>query len=120
MELARHAMRTVRIQTSVIADEIALHREFASVMGFPGFYGANWNAWIDCMSYLTSPEAGMTVFHLASDEELRVELVDGNSLKARCPKVFEALAECAETVNGRLKGHGERARITINIVEGAG
>jgi RNAse (barnase) inhibitor barstar len=113
-------MRTVRIQASAIADEIALHREFASVMGFPGFYGANWNAWIDCMSYLTSPDAGMTAFHLASDEELRVDVVGGNSLQVRCPEVLEALAECAETVNGRFRSHGERARITINLVEGAG
>ena len=89
-------------------------------MGFPGFYGGNWNAWIDCMSCMTSPEAGMTTFHLAPDEELRVDLVGGNSLRVRCPKVFETLAECAETVNGRFKSHGERARITINIVEGAG
>ena len=113
-------MRTVRIQASDIDDETSLHREFASVMGFPGFYGGNWNAWIDCMSYLTSPEAGMTAFHLASDEELRVDLIGGNSLQVRCPEVFGTLAECAETVNGRFKSHGKRARITINIVEGAG
>jgi len=113
-------MRTVRIQASAIDGELSLHREFASVMGFPGFYGENWNAWIDCMSYLTSPDAGMTTFHLASDEELRVDLVDGNSLQLRCPKVFETLAECAEAVNERFKSHGERALITISIVEGAG
>ena len=113
-------MRTVRIQASAITDEESLHREFASAMGFPGFYGANWDAWIDCMSYLTSPEASMTAFHLAPDEELRVDLVGGDSFRVRSPEVFTALAECADSVNGRFKSHGERARITINIVEGAG
>lgn len=113
-------MRTVKIHASAITDEEGLHREFASAMGFPGFYGANWNAWIDCMSYLTSPEAGMTGFHLAPDEELRIELVDGSSFQVRCPKVFETFLECVETVNERFGDHGERARITINIVEGAG
>lgn len=89
-------------------------------MGFPGFYGANWNAWIDCMSYLTAPEAGMTVFHLAPDEELRIDLVGGDAFKARSPKVFADLAECVESVNARVGSHDERARITLNIVEGSG
>jgi RNAse (barnase) inhibitor barstar len=113
-------MRTVIIQASALSDEESLHREFASVMGFPGFYGGNWDAWIDCMSSLTSPDAAMTTFHLAADEELRVDLLGGDAFKVRSPKVFAALAECAESVNGRFKSHGERARITINIVEGAG
>ena len=113
-------MRVVRLQASAIHDERSLHREFALVMGFPGFYGGNWDAWIDCMSYLTFPDAGMTAFHIAADEELRVDLVGGKSLQVRCPKVLETLAECSETVNGRFKSHGERARITINFVEGAG
>lgn len=113
-------MKMVRINANVIVDELSLHGEFASAMGFPRFHGENWNAWIDCMSHLTSPEAEMTAFHLAPDEELRVDLVGGASFQQRCPELFEALVDCTRSVNRRFADHGERARVTIQLVEGVG
>lgn len=110
-------MKAIRIQADAIVDEASLHRVFAAAMGFPGFYGENWNAWIDCMSCLTDPGAGMTAFHLAPDEELRIELAGGEAFRQRCPRLFQDLVECADSVNARFAGHGEGARLLIDVVD---
>jgi RNAse (barnase) inhibitor barstar len=112
-------MRSVSIPASAITDEKSLHREFATAMGFPVFYGGNWDAWIDCMSSLTSPEAGMTAFHLSCDEQLRIDVVGGTSLQTRCPEVVATLVACAQAVNERFETHGETARITLRLLDGA-
>jgi hypothetical protein len=54
----------VRIDATSIRDWNSFHAVFKQAMGFPDFYGANMDAWIDCMSYLDDPAAGMTAQHV--------------------------------------------------------
>ena len=100
-------------------DEASLHREFAAKMGFAGFYGHNWDAWIDCMGYLTDPEAKMTEVHVAIGEELLLRVLDGRSLQRRCPDLVKALLECGDFANERLQNHGEGTRIRILLDDAA-
>jgi len=50
----------VEIDTRRITDWASFHDVFAEVFGFPGFYGRDMDAWIDCLTYLDSPEDGMS------------------------------------------------------------
>lgn len=59
-------MATVRLNTNQITDWASFHLVCKEAFGFPEFYGANMNAWIDCMSYLTE-EDGMTRFKLSKN-----------------------------------------------------
>jgi RNAse (barnase) inhibitor barstar len=108
-------MKTVLINGRVITDEGVLHDEFAAEMGFPGFYGQNWDAWIDCMSYITEPEAEMTKVHVAVGEELQVCVSDGRELERLCPDLVKNLLECTEFVNERFKRRGEDTRIRVSL-----
>ena len=108
-------MKTVRIQAGAIVDERSLHAEFDQKLGFPDYNGNNWNAWIDCMSCLTEPAGYMSSVHLEPAEELRLELVDGEDLRTRCPSVFATLIECVEFVNSRYADRGEQNQITVSL-----
>jgi RNAse (barnase) inhibitor barstar len=45
-------MTLVKLDTRRIRDWDTFHDLFAEVFGFPGFYGRNMDAWIDCMTWL--------------------------------------------------------------------
>lgn len=111
-------MTTVRLDGTAIRDELSLHRECQRALGFPGFYGANWNAWIDCMSCVDDPAAGLSTIHVGANELLEVEVTDTTGLWKRCPEVLQALAECTAAVNERFIRSGSVTRITLTFVEG--
>jgi hypothetical protein len=69
--------------------------------GFPSFYGRNLNAWIDCMSDLRD-DTGMTTILLAPREVLKIELVDTDGLRHRCPAVLDMLVDGCNDVNQRF------------------
>ncbi len=56
-------MAVVRIDCDRIIDWESLHDVFAEALGFPGFYGRNMNAWVDCLTSLDAPADGMTAVH---------------------------------------------------------
>ncbi len=53
----------VVVDGRMLKDWDSFHQEFARVFGFPEFYGNNMDAWIDCMSWLSDPEDGMSIVH---------------------------------------------------------
>ena len=53
-------MTLIKLDTRRIRDWTTFHEVFAEVFGFPSFYGKNMNAWVDCMTYLDDPAAGMS------------------------------------------------------------
>ena len=112
-------MVTILINGVTITDEDSLHEEFAATMGFPGFYGYNWDAWIDCMSYITEPEAGMTRVQVAIGEELQVCVRDGRALEQRCPDLTKNLLECTDLVNERFQRRGQTTRIRVLLDDAA-
>lgn len=93
----------------------AFHEEFAKVFGFPGFYGKNMNAWIDCMSSLASPEDGMTSVHCAKGQMVILQIEHAAELKAHHPDIFEAIVECSAFVNWRLIEAGEPPVLALSF-----
>jgi hypothetical protein len=110
-------MTTVRLDGTAIRDEGSFHRECARVLGFPPFYGANWNAWIDCMSYIDDPAAGMSAVQVPKGSRLDVEITDTTGLWKRCPGVLQAFSECTAAVNERLAISGSGTRICLTFLE---
>jgi RNAse (barnase) inhibitor barstar len=110
-------MKTIRLDGTAIRDETSFHRECQRVLGFPGFYGANWNAWIDCMSYIDDPAAEMSAVHVAAGERLEIEVTDTTGLSKRCPDVLQALVECTAAVNDRLGSGPGSARVMLTFLD---
>jgi hypothetical protein len=103
----------IRIDANRILDWSSFHSVFAKAFGFPDFYGANMNAWIDCLSSLDDPDSGMTKIHIESGETLTVLIENAGALKERCPEQFSALVECAAFVNYRCTQNDQPALIAL-------
>ncbi|RDS90974.1 barstar family protein [Pseudomonas fluorescens] len=92
----------VQVDANLISDWQTFHNVFAEKFGFPGFYGRNMDAWVDCLSYLGDPGAEMSSIHVQSGQTLALVIDNAQSFKRRCPEQFEALVECAAFVNWRI------------------
>ena len=75
------------------------HTTFAMALGFFNGYGRNMDAWIDCMSYLRAPEAGMTRFRVEEGETLTIVLRNYERFRDAAPEQGRDLIECAAAVN---------------------
>jgi hypothetical protein len=100
-------MTFIRIDANRIDDEESFHTIFSDAFGFPDFYGRNMNAWIDCMGYLDDPAGKMSSIHVAPGQNLGLVIDNAQSLKQRCPALFDALVECAAFVNWRCAERGQ-------------
>ncbi|HEX8830702.1 MAG TPA: barstar family protein [Longimicrobium sp.] len=103
-------METVRLETSRIVDWATFHEVCAATFGFPGFYGRNMDAWIDCMTYL---DDGMSRFNLPPGEMLMIEVAGFEDFQARLPELARALTECCAFVNRRNADAGEPPRLAL-------
>lgn len=108
-------MKTVRIDLSLVNDRESFHDIFASALGFPGFYGRNMDAWIDCMSYIDEPGAAMSTVHVERGEVLTIQLEEVDGFAARCPDLYADLIECAALVNLRRTREGEPAILALSF-----
>jgi RNAse (barnase) inhibitor barstar len=108
-------MHIVEIDGSDIASERAFHRVFAEKLGFPGFYGENMNAWIDCMSYIDDPEAGMSTVHVRPGEVLAIRITNASVIERRCPRALKDLLECSAAVNERFWSRGDATAIAVAL-----
>jgi len=107
-------MRIVTIDLSAVIDWESFHAVFAEVMGFPGFYGRNMNAWIDCMSYVDDRDAGMSEVTVEPGEVLTLQLEGIDGFATRCPEQYEALVECTAFVNWRRIEQGDSAVLALS------
>ena len=82
----------VSLDCDRIRDWPSFHEEFARVFGFPAFYGNNMDAWVDCMTYLDDPQAGMTSIHCTPGTVLTLELQHVGPFARRCPEQYNALS----------------------------
>ncbi len=94
-------MVVVKLDTRRITGWDTFHDLFAEVFGFPNFYGRNMNAWIDCMTNLDDPSAGMSSIHAAPGGVVVLELEHVNEFAIRCPEQYAAVVECSAFVNWR-------------------
>ena len=106
-------MRTVYIDTAAIKDRPSFHATFQEALGFPGFYGKNMDAWIDCMSAVDDPEAELSAVTVAPGEILMLELADSLELAARCPDIWEDLIDAVVFVNQRRVDAGDPAVLAL-------
>jgi Barstar (barnase inhibitor) len=105
-------MNVVRINTEQVKDWASFHLVCKEAFGFPEFYGANMNAWIDCLSYLDSDD-GMTRFNLGKDEKLFIEITETELFNSRLPEIFNALVRCSAFVNNRYLESNETSKIAL-------
>lgn len=82
-------------------------------MAFPPFYGANMDAWIDCMTYADDPEARMLARPVRPGELLTLQIDDTSNFAVRCPEQFKALLECIAFVNYRRVEIGGRPVLSL-------
>jgi RNAse (barnase) inhibitor barstar len=109
----------LKLDTRQIVDWTTFHGVFAKVFGFPGFYGCNMNAWIDCMTCLDDPPAQMTTIHAPTGGIVVLELEDVDAFARRCPEQYEALIECTAFVNWRRIETGEPAVLALSFYKAA-
>ena len=107
----------VSIDCERITDRSSFHSVFAEAFGFPGFYGQNMNAWIDCMSFLDAPEEEMTSVHCLPGTVVTLELQNIKGFRTRCPDLYAALIECSAFVNWRLNEAGRQPVIALSFYE---
>jgi hypothetical protein len=88
----------VRVDCSLITDWPSFHSEFARAFGFPSFYGANNNAWIDCMTRL---DEAFSEVQVGTGQIVTLQLDDAGAFKERLPELLTAIFEMAAFVNWR-------------------
>src|SRR5262245_22605080 len=107
-------MTVVTVDTQRIRDWNTFHDVFAKAFGFPGFYGRNLNAWIDCMGSLDAPESHMSVITVQRGEVVTLHLEGVGEFAVRCPEQYDALVECTAFVNWRRVQKGEGAILALS------
>ncbi len=108
-------MAVVRFDCREFHSWESFHRIFAQRLGFPSYYGRNTNAWIDCMTYLDSPSAGMTSIHVTPPEVLVLQLDHVGDLIRRDPDMYLAIVELSSFVNFRKLDVGEPAVLALSF-----
>jgi RNAse (barnase) inhibitor barstar len=108
-------MVLVNLDTRGIRDWETFHDEFCKLFGFPGFYGRNMNAWIDCMADLDEPGAQMTSLHVKPGEILVLHLDHVDELRRRFPEGYNAIIECSAFVNYRKIEAGEPPVLALSF-----
>ena len=98
---------TAKLDASAIQDWDSFHDSLQKAFGFPDFYGRNMNAWIDCMSDLDDPGAGMTTVHAPPGGVVVLQIDRAADLGRRCPELYLAILDRAAFVNWRRIEHGE-------------
>ena len=108
-------MKTIEIPFGIFDSETKFHEAFAELMGFPGFYGQNWNAWIDCMSSIDHPSAELSRVTVDDGEQLELS-VSGYACSKDLgqSEVFQDFCICTGFVNSRFKRRRSDTRIVIS------
>jgi len=108
-------MKSIDLPFGIFRSAEAFHAAFAEIMGFPAFYGRNWDAWIDCMSYLDDPDAGMSRVQVAPGEQIEF-VVGGYEYSSELDEsdVFRNFCVCAGFVNSRFRKSKSDTRIIVS------
>ena len=89
-----------------------LNQTMKDLLGFPDFYGMNWDAMIDCLSYMRFPEAGMSKITLEHDEML---IVNCKHL-AKAEFDMRSFVDVIEAVNEREISYGGISQILLHPI----
>ena len=105
----------VSINGAAIRDWETFHDVFAAALGFPGFYGRNMDAWIDCLTYADHADAGMVAEPVPAGTVLTIQIDNVNEFAAECPDQYSALVECAAFVNWRRLERGDGPVLALSF-----
>ncbi len=108
-------MTVVTIDLAAVSDWPSFHEAFALAFGFPSFYGRNMNAWVDCLTCLDDPDAGMTSVSVPHGEVLALRLLNVAPFQSRCPDQCAALIECSAFVNHRRMETGDAPVLALSF-----
>jgi hypothetical protein len=103
----------IRIDASRIRDWGTFHSVFQNALGFPGYYGRNMDAWIDCLTYADDAQAGMVATPVPRGKVLTLLIEDAGRFRNRCPEQYDALIEGSAAVNNRRIEQGEPAVLVL-------
>jgi environmental stress-induced protein Ves len=103
----------VTVEGRALLDWPGFHAEMARAFGFPPSYGANLDAWIDCLTYLDDPAAGMTAVHAPPGGVVTLIVADVDALATGAPAIFEALVDGVAFVNERRRERGAGAVLSL-------
>lgn len=103
----------IRINADLIDSWNSFHQVFKFTLGFPDFYGANMDAWIDCMTHIDDPTSGMTSFTVKPNETVMLALVNSEKLKNSNQDIYYALLDCVAFVNRRKIEEKSRTYIAV-------
>lgn len=93
-----------RIDGSILANWEKFHDFFEKTFDFPGYYGRNMDAWIDCMSDYCYNK-GLVSLHIDNATEL----------KRRNPEAFDALVEGSAFINWQSTDKGGDPLIVLSF-----
>jgi len=109
-------IKIITLPCDRITDWDTFHAVFQEVFGFPGFYGRNMDAWIDCMTYLDDAGSGMSSVTVLKGGLVVIRVENAAELKNRCPEQYDALVECAAFVNYRRVKVGEPPILALMLI----
>ena len=92
-------MKRILLETTEIVDRVSFCEAFKELLGSPEWYGANMNAWIDCVSDPEDTESSITRFKLSPGETLITAVVGSESFAEQMPDVFAGFVPCTAFVN---------------------
>jgi RNAse (barnase) inhibitor barstar len=107
----------VPIDTTRITSWDSFHDVCEEAFGFPGFYGRNMNAWVDCLSSLDAPDEGMSSVHAPSGGVVVIQLEHAKDFARRCPEQYAAIVECSAFVNWRRLERGQEPVLSLAFYE---
>lgn len=92
--------------------ERGLNLKMKELLGFPDFYGMNWNAMLDCLSYMRYPDACMSTITLAEDEML---VIDCMNILHSCFDL-DVFLEVIQQCNERELNACGKSQILLNLL----
>ena len=108
-----YTMKTKNIQIDFSGlTKQAFHQKMKELLGFPDFYGMNWDAMIDSLSYMRQPEAGMSEITLGTDDML---VIDCKNI-TRSGFELESFLEVIQACNERELNVCGKSLILLNII----
>ncbi|MES2740745.1 MAG: barstar family protein [Pseudomonadota bacterium] len=105
-------MAKVILNGAEIVDWHSFHAHCQAAFGFPAFYGATMDAWVDCLSYLRD-EDNMTRFRLKPNEVLDIVLQDAAAMRAAVPDIVDEITFCIAGINERYADYGEQPALAL-------
>jgi hypothetical protein len=106
----------VSIPLDEITDFESFHAVFARQLKFFDGYGANLDAWIDCMSdWTTAGEEGLMELEIPEGDDLILVLAQAEDFCTRLAPVAAALWDCTAEVNARFADTEFEGRVLLEL-----